>query len=348
MPWTFYDRSGQKRVNSGMAMTAQELAYVQVTAAPTAVAVATSATAQTVMTLPSIVADGISPLIVEVDAIAAIPHSAGIGSVTVSLWEGATELTHLCTVTNEVASTNLAIPIKGKYRFAPSAGPHTYTIKAFSTTTAWDIWAGSGGVAGNPPFFARITRADWAVYNPGAVPKMTTGLISAGPPANPNDGDIWIATAVDANGTRWHFQYNAGSASAYKWEFIGGAPYIAVHSASVVMNTVSVWWDLMTTNKPLCPRLGNYNVRYQTSIVYGGGAGDLVIGLGIAGNPGNYLWNNLPQTGAQKESTLRGLIQAFDVPAGATMGIYGDPQGSTTPSLTAATTSIEITPVRVS
>lgn len=52
--------------------------------------------------------------------------------------------------------------------------------------------------------------------------KVTTSAFSGGPPVSPLDGDIWIGTAVDANGTRWEFQYNAGSGSASKWEFIGG------------------------------------------------------------------------------------------------------------------------------
>lgn len=57
-------------------------------------------------------------------------------------------------------------------------------------------------------------------------PKITTSALSGGPPVSPSDGDIWIASNVDSNGTRWQFQYNAGSTSIYKWEFIGGAPYI--------------------------------------------------------------------------------------------------------------------------
>lgn len=57
-------------------------------------------------------------------------------------------------------------------------------------------------------------------------PKITTSDFTTGPPSSPSDGDIWVGTNVDTNGTRWMFQYNAGSSSAYKWEFVGGAPYI--------------------------------------------------------------------------------------------------------------------------
>lgn len=54
------------------------------------------------------------------------------------------------------------------------------------------------------------------------TPNVTTSPISSGPPSSPSTGDIWVATNVDANGTRWQFQYNAGSSHAEKWEFIGG------------------------------------------------------------------------------------------------------------------------------
>ena len=52
----------------------------------------------------------------------------------------------------------------------------------------------------------------------------TVSAFSSGPPSSPSTGDIWVGTGVDTLGTRWQFQYNAGSASTYKWEFIGGLP----------------------------------------------------------------------------------------------------------------------------
>jgi hypothetical protein len=53
--------------------------------------------------------------------------------------------------------------------------------------------------------------------------KVTAQAWASGPPSSPADGDIWIATAVDSNGTAWHFRYNSGE-TTYKWEFIGGPP----------------------------------------------------------------------------------------------------------------------------
>lgn len=58
-----------------------------------------------------------------------------------------------------------------------------------------------------------------------AIPLVTTSTFAGGPPGSPNDKDVWIATAVDANGTRWQFQYNASSGTN-KWEGVGNTPIV--------------------------------------------------------------------------------------------------------------------------
>lgn len=75
-------------------------------------------------------------------------------------------------------------------------------------------------LAGYPTNGAKVLAGDGTWKD---SPKITTSLMSGGPPAGPGDGDIWIAKSSGANGERWQFQYNAGSASAFKWEFIGGS-----------------------------------------------------------------------------------------------------------------------------
>lgn len=42
-------------------------------------------------------------------------------------------------------------------------------------------------------------------------------------PTGPTDGDEIYYMADVANGVVWHLRYNAGSASTYKWEFVGGS-----------------------------------------------------------------------------------------------------------------------------
>lgn len=89
-------------------------------------------------------------------------------------------------------------------------------------------------------------------------PSITTSAISGGPPANPTDGDIWIASGVDSNGVRWQFQYNAGSSSTYKWEFIGGA---RVHTHYDYPGSTNIGLSTATAI-PNCsitvPRAGDY------------------------------------------------------------------------------------------
>lgn len=99
----------------------------------------------------------------------------------------------------------------------------------------------------------------------GFLYKTTTSDFSSGPPSNPSTGDIWIASNVDGNGTRWQFQYNAGSVSAYKWEFIGGPPvFVAVDTFET---TTTAWpnpTDLTTVGPSFtCARAGEYSYIFN-------------------------------------------------------------------------------------
>jgi hypothetical protein len=86
--------------------------------------------------------------------------------------------------------------------------------------------------------------------------------IDSGPPSSPQDGDIWIAEDVggENSGVAWQFIYNSDSSSAYKWEFIGGAPLISEVAASET--TVSTTYAGLTTAGPsvAVPRAGDYDV----------------------------------------------------------------------------------------
>lgn len=96
-----------------------------------------------------------------------------------------------------------------------------------------------------------------------SFPTVTTSSWSAGPPSSPSDGDLWIASGVDSNGTRWQFQYNAGSASANKWEFIGGPPmHVDDQTGGSTTSTSAVDLGGGSTVLTLTPgRAGNYAIR---------------------------------------------------------------------------------------
>jgi hypothetical protein len=167
----------------------------------------------------------------------------------------------------------------------------------------------------------------------GRSPKITTSVLSGGPPGSPSDGDIWIATAVDANGTRWHFQYNAGSASAYKWEFLGGPP-INYYKPSSTTDTITsiqpTFANLPTTGTAaelLVPRAGDYFADLATR-ADGFGAADwtaLAIKLGAAaaststaifvrGNNFVNVFNRFKFTGLTASEVL--LLQAATTTSG--------------------------------
>jgi hypothetical protein len=90
-------------------------------------------------------------------------------------------------------------------------------------------------------------------------PTITTSTLAGGPPASPKDGDIWIATTVDSNDARWQFQFNAGSGSAHKWDFIGGPALTAPRNGSLTTGSTSL---VVLTGAPTLtvPRTGEYIV----------------------------------------------------------------------------------------
>lgn len=99
----------------------------------------------------------------------------------------------------------------------------------------------------------------------------TRSALSGGPPASPGDGDIWIATGVSAAGARWAFQYNAGSASAYKWEFIGGSPaMVGGNPGNLISNlsSVSAGWFYWVGTDYVALRAGDYQVRGRVTFAY--------------------------------------------------------------------------------
>jgi hypothetical protein len=106
------------------------------------------------------------------------------------------------------------------------------------------------------------------------------GPIASGPPASPIDGQIWIATGVGPDSIVWQFRYNAGSSSAYKWEFIGGPPITSSALASVAM---AGGWNPYNPQAP-APRAGIYLIGGSATIANVGASATLTaISAAVAG-----------------------------------------------------------------
>lgn len=81
-------------------------------------------------------------------------------------------------------------------------------------------------------------------------------------PASPFDGQIVAYVADAVNGVVWMLKYNAGSASTYKWEYLGGGALVSeVIAAEAISNTV---YAALTTAGPsiTVPLAGDYEVSH--------------------------------------------------------------------------------------
>jgi hypothetical protein len=105
-------------------------------------------------------------------------------------------------------------------------------------------------------------------------------------PASPVDGQEHVLVDSVSNPTyQWRFRYNAGSSSAYKWEYIGGTPRAAEVNTQVLVSS-STFVDPSDTAGPsfTIPRSGEYLADYGSLHVVAGGndSGFVTIKLGAA------------------------------------------------------------------
>lgn len=120
--------------------------------------------------------------------------------------------------------------------------------------------------AGNALYAKTTGRTFSTGWQSFGVPVVSA--LSGGPPTSPLDGDIWIATAVDANGTRWAFQYNAGSSSAYKWESIGGPPTVVFVATEETGNSTT-FANFSTRQNITLARAGDYLITTAADLESG-------------------------------------------------------------------------------
>jgi hypothetical protein len=93
------------------------------------------------------------------------------------------------------------------------------------------------------------------------IASLSAPAPSTTPPGSPADGDIWYFPADATNGVIWQFRYNAGSASAYKWEFVGGSQLVGF--VATEEGTTSTTYVALATAGPsvTLPRAGDYRVE---------------------------------------------------------------------------------------
>jgi hypothetical protein len=133
----------------------QELAYAQLTAPINPITALTEAAAQTVVTAPAITLDGATAILVECYCpFLRSPSAGNYGQLF--LFDGAVSLGQIAQsyATGGVVDT----AIRTARRLTPSAGAHTYSIRAAGNVAGAILLCGPGGVGATVPAFIRVTR----------------------------------------------------------------------------------------------------------------------------------------------------------------------------------------------
>lgn len=92
-------------------------------------------------------------------------------------------------------------------------------------------------------------------------PPVVTAL-----PANPADGQVIDYLADATNGVVWRLKYRAASASAFKWEFVGGGWLYAhtfANTTQVLPSTANTWQDLTGAPSLVNPLAGDWRFQFE-------------------------------------------------------------------------------------
>lgn len=136
-----------------------EIKYAQITSNAN-VTDTSEATATALISPGAVTFDG-GAVMVEFFCAAVVTDTAAAGDlVTVTLFEGSTQITRLGVSKTVVTAAPDIVPVCLRYRFTPTAGSHTYKLCAFATSATGTptLTAGSGGTNGYPPAFIRFTK----------------------------------------------------------------------------------------------------------------------------------------------------------------------------------------------
>jgi len=139
-------------------------------------------------------------------------------------------------------------------------------------------------------------------------------------PISPLDGQEAILVDSLTNPTyQWRFRYNAGSSSAYKWEFVGGSRVFVSVPTVETLASATTWSDLATVGpRFIVPRGGDYTVQAGCTGTHGAAGTFIIAGIAVgASDPGSY--NQLATIcisnawAAVSMESLNGVVMGNDV-----------------------------------
>lgn len=219
---------------------------------------------------------------------------------------------------------------------------------------------GTLGISG-PAAVTTSTALDTVEFDTDGANQMPVGPQGpAGPgvrglvsvlPALPADGDecYYQNTAMATDGIVWHLRYRVASASAYKWEFIGGPPLYAegVASGGILWGT-GAWGNFPTDPSITLPLAGEYVGETNTAMSATPTACTLWIGLRVAGaNDALGGSNYYNESGHVSGGCIMYHRRKFTVVAGNAVATQFMHNAGGNNNLSRSMAALEIRPVRV-
>ena len=155
----------------------------------------------------TVVCDG-GPVLVEFDAVNVAPNPTAGHYISLSLYVDGSEYSRFWTYSQTPSSGFFATPVHATLRIAPSAGSHTFSVRAFISNAGSNGTVGSGdkSTTGSFPPRLRVSKIVQATQ----WPAVTTGTIictSSTRPASPFEGQTIYETDTDLrytySGSAW-------------------------------------------------------------------------------------------------------------------------------------------------
>lgn len=199
-------------------------------------------------------------------------------------------------------------------------------------------------------FFATDKGMEWACDGAGWTLVAVFPLRVVSLPASPIDGQECYYVADAAAGIIWHLRYNAGSASAFKWEPTGQpAPlqsYVATNETAG-----GVYTALATPQSVTTPLAGDYDVGVVLNAIAGQGDGGALASVALGAtepdfaNPALAVFNQETFHAANSERTVGRVHRFTGLAAGIAVALRARTHNGGTPQFNHR--RLTVTPVRV-
>lgn len=167
-------------------------------------------------------------------------------------------------------------------------------------------------------------------------------------PTSPIDGTEVYYQADATNGVIWHLRYRAASASAYKWEFVGGGDLSASVVTDQSLAAGSGWQDLATVGPSItAPLAGDYAYAARIDGYYSLDQKQSAFAVQVGSTtPTNLDSFYLTAAAATSASTISGVGKVTSVASGAAIKLIYSRDSTGTGNF--RWRFLSITPIRVS